>query len=151
MADGDSCGSFFVLYQYDGHEVDNAISASAQASYGQGFNWAALGAQRMVPARGATFHLMGRTHCVAPIQEISRTVYFIEGDILFVPDANQSYVIRGELGPTQSAVWIEQKQNHAQQGNKLLIKGPSTLGKLKASAKPEQVPPAEPTSKSASK
>jgi hypothetical protein len=141
MADGDSCGSFFILYQYDGHEVENAVSASAQASYGQGFHMAALGAERTVPARGAIFHVIGRTHCVAPIQEISRTVYFIEGDVQFVPEANQTYVITGEVGPTQSAVWIEQKQTHVQKGNKLLVKGPSTIALSKASAKPEQVPP----------
>lgn len=141
MADGESCGSFFILYQYDGHDVDNAVSASAQASYGQGFHMTAKGAERTVPAREATFNIIGRTHCAAPIQEMTRTVYFIEGDVSFTPEANQTYMITGELGPTQSAVWIEQKQTHVQVGNKLLVKGPATLKLFKASAKPEQIPP----------
>lgn len=101
----------------------------------------AKGAERYVPAKEATFHVIGRTHCAAPILEMTRTVYFIEGGVRFAPEANQTYVITGEVGPNQSAVWIEHKLTHTQVGNKLLVKGLSKIGFFKANAKPEEIPP----------
>jgi hypothetical protein len=75
MAVGASCGEFYILHQYNGKDMDNAITASARASNGQGFRMTAQGAERPIPAQEAAFHLVGRIHCAAPIQELTRTIY----------------------------------------------------------------------------
>jgi hypothetical protein len=139
--ENESCGSFFFLYQYDGHDVDNALTATARANAGMGFRMLPKGASRPVPAREATFHINGRTHCAAPIQELTGTVYLVHGNVRFTPAAGATYVIKGELSAEQSAVWIEDKTSHAQVGNKLLIKGPAKAGFFDQSSTPEQIPP----------
>jgi hypothetical protein len=139
--ENDSCGSFFFLYEYDGHGVDNALQATAQANAGRGFRMSPKGASRPVPARDATFHINGRTHCAAPIQELVGTVYLVHGNVRFTPAAGATYVITGELAADHSAVWIEDKATHAQVGNKLLIKGLAKAGLFDQSSTPEQIPP----------
>jgi hypothetical protein len=137
----ESCGNFFFLYQYDGHDVDNALQATARANAGRGFRMEPQGASRSVPAREATFHINGRTHCAAPIQELTNTVYLVHGNVQFTPAAGATYLIKGELSADHSAVWIEDKATHAQMGSKLLIRGPAKAGIFDQSSTPEQIPP----------
>jgi hypothetical protein len=136
----ESCGSFFFLYQYDSHDVDNALQVTARANAGMGFRMLPKGASRPVPAREATFHINGRTHCAAPIQELTGIVYLVHGNVRFTPAAGAIYLIKGELSADHSAVWIEDKATHAQVGNKLLIKGPAKAGFFDQSSTPEQIP-----------
>jgi hypothetical protein len=84
---------------------------------------------RPVPAQEALFHLEGRTHCAAPIIEAGNTVYMIEGDVKFAPQADSQYVIMGDLRDEYSAVWIEDLSTHKQRGNKLLVKGSTALNR----------------------
>jgi hypothetical protein len=112
MTGGESCGNFHVLFKYDDHEVDNAIAASVEA-----------------------------THCAAPLLELTGTIFMVDGDIHFTPQAGETCLITGELSADHSAVWVENSKTHAQVGNKLLIKGPAKMGFFGGSGVPEQFPP----------
>ena len=84
---------------------------------------------RSVPAREATFHLKGRTHCAAPIIEVADTIYLIEGDVKLAPQGDGQYMIKGELRDDHSAVWVEEASTHKQLGNKLVVKGSTALNR----------------------
>ena len=54
---------------------------------------------------------------------------------------NAIYIIKGELGPDFSAVWIEDEKTGAQVGNKLRIKGAAKAGFFGVKGTVEQIPP----------
>jgi hypothetical protein len=122
---------FFILYELNGKHVDNALSKTIDRNEGAGASMMLVDAERPVPAHPATFHIAGRTHYAAPVLELTGTVYFIEGDVLFTPEAGASYVVKGELGPEQSSVWIENEKTGAQVSDKLVIKGSAEAGMFK--------------------
>jgi hypothetical protein len=137
-----TCGDFFFLYEYQGQSVDNAVSESAKHNAGNGFALREAGNyERKIPAQSATFHIAGRTHCAAPIQELAGTVYLIDGDVKFTPMAGDTYVIKGELGPEHSAVWVENEASGRQVGNKLIVNGPAKAGFFKGTGKVIEIPP----------
>jgi hypothetical protein len=129
VGDGDRCASFFFLDAYDGHDVQNALTVTERRNNGRGTAMTIEDYSRPVPAREATFHIKGRTHCAAPIIEIGNTVYMIEGDVKFAPQADGRYVIKGELREDYSAVWVEDASSGKQRGNKLLVKGSTALNR----------------------
>jgi hypothetical protein len=124
LSSGASCGSFFFLREYDGKQVDNALQASARANAGNGLAMVRTQAfSRPIPAREAAFHISAQTHCAAPIQELVGTMYIVHGSVRFTTQADDVYVITGELGPEHGAVWIRNEKTGAQVGNKLLVEG----------------------------
>ena len=128
-SDGGRCASFFFLESYDGHDVQNALIATQRRNSGRGMAMTVEGYSRQVPVQEATFHIMGRTHCAAPIIEVGNTVYMIEGDVKFAPQGDGQYVIKGELRDDYSAVWVEDLSTGKQRGNKLLVKGSTALNR----------------------
>jgi len=128
-SDGERCVSFFFLDSYDGHDVQNALTATQRRNYGQGMAMTVEGYSRRVPAQEATFHLKGRTHCAAPIIELGHTVYMIEGDVKFAPQGDGQYTIKGELSEDHSAIWVVDLSTGKQRGNKLLVKGSTALNR----------------------
>ena len=128
-SDGGRCASFYFLETYDGHDVQNALTVTQRRNYGQGFAMTVEDYSRQVPAQEATFHLMGRTHCAAPIIELGNTVYLIEGDVKFTPQREGRYAVKGELRGDYSAVWVEDLSTGKQCGNKLLVKGSTALNR----------------------
>jgi hypothetical protein len=127
--DGGRCVAFFVLDAYDGHDVQNSLIATERRNYGRGLAMSVEGYSRLIPAREATFHLKGRTHCAAPIVEVGSTVYLIEGDVKFAPQPGAQYVIKGELRDDYSAVWVEDASTRKQRSNKLVVKGSTALNR----------------------
>lgn len=124
LASGASCGSFYFLEEYDGKPVDNALSSSAEANAGNGMAMArTVDYARPIPVRDAAFHITGRTHCAAPIQELTRTMYVVDGVVHFTPEEGASYVVTGELASDHGAVWVRNEKTGTQVGNKLLING----------------------------
>jgi hypothetical protein len=128
-SDGERCASFFFLEGYDGHEVQNSLIATQRRNSGRGMAMTIEGYSRQVPAQEATFHIMGRTHCAAPIIEVGNTVYLIEGDVKFAPQGGGQYAVKGELREDYSAVWVEDLLTGKQRGNKLLVKGSTALNR----------------------
>ena len=138
----DTKAEFFVLYELDGRHVENALGITIDRNAGNGFLLTPSGADRLVPAQAAAFHILGRTHFGAPIDEMVSTAYLIDGEVRFAPVAGEGYVVKGELGADHSAVWVENEKTGAQIGNKLLIKGSAAVGMFKKRPPVEQVPPA---------
>ena len=128
-SDGERCASFFFLETYDGHDVQNALTATQRRNSGRGLAMTIEDYSRKIPAQEATFHLKGRTHCAAPIIELGNTVYMIEGDVKFAPQADRQYAVKGELREDHSAVWVEELPSGKQYGNKLLVKGSTALNR----------------------
>ena len=128
-ADSERCASFFFLDAYDGHDVENSFTATEQGNRGRGMGMTIEGYSRLVPAQEATFHLKARTHCAAPILEVTNKVYMLEGDVRFAPQGDGQYTIKGELGEERSAVWVEDLATGKQLGNKLLVNGSAALNR----------------------
>ena len=129
VSEGGRCASFFFLEAYDGHEVHNALIATQRRNSGRGMAMSIEDYSRQVPAQEATFHIVGRTHCAAPIIEVGNTVYLIEGDVKFAPQGDGQYTVKGELREDYSAVWVEDLSTRKQLGNKLLVKGSTALNR----------------------
>jgi hypothetical protein len=139
---GDSCGDFFFLNEYAGKSADNALQASARDNAGSGMTFSVVhDFSRPVPASSANFFIVGRTHCAAPIQELTGTVRLVGGNVDFTPQDGKVYVIKGELTSDHSAVWLEDEKTGVQVGNKLLINGPAKAGFFGVTGKVLEIPP----------
>jgi hypothetical protein len=139
---GDSCGSWFYLGSFDGKEVSNALTDSIQANRDRGPVMDQIReTSRTIPLREAQFGIEGRTHCAAPIQEMMHTVYAVRGTVSFVPQADATYQVVGELADTHSAVWIIDRATGKQVGNKLLVNGSVKQGFTGPRGEVVQVPP----------
>jgi hypothetical protein len=142
VSPGDSCGEFFFLHEYAGKSTDNALQASGRDNAGSGLTIRVVHEfSRQVPARAAAFFIVARTHCAAPIQEMTGTVRLVGGNVDFTPEGGGIYVIRGELTPDHSAVWLEDEKTGVQVGNKLLINGPAKAGFFGVTGKVLEIPP----------
>ncbi len=142
LTPGAVCGDFFFLYEYAGKSTDNALQASARGNYGNGPGiQVANDFSRQVPARTGAFFIVGRTHCGAPIMELVGTVHLVGGKVEFTPQEQAVYVIKGELSPDFSAVWIEDEKTGTQVGNKLRISGAAKAGFFGINGTVEQIPP----------
>ena len=117
----------FYLGKINGRMINNALDATISANQGQGFNMKPEVITRDVPAQQATFTIVGRTHYAAPILELTNKVYQVRGDVAFAPLANESYVVKGVLGPTYSAVWIEDSKGSVVD-KKIEVHGSAELG-----------------------
>lgn len=138
----DKCGDFFFLNQYNGKDADNGLQASARDNQGTGMIFAVVKEfSRPVPARSATFFIVGRTHCAAPIMEMTGTVLLVGGKVAFTPEPDGVYVIKGELTPNHSAVWIEDEKRGVQVSNKLQINGLAKAGFFGIKGNVEEIPP----------
>jgi hypothetical protein len=126
---GGKCAAFFFVEAYDGHPIANALEVTERRNYGRGFAMDVEDVSRAVPAKAATFHIEGVTHCAAPVIELASTLYSIEGDVMFEPQSGARYIVKGELLPDHSAVWIEDGATGKQCGNKLKVQGSTALNR----------------------
>jgi len=86
-------------------------------------------AQRAVPsAKSISVQLVARTEYAAPILALTGTVYQVKGTIEFVPEPDRRYIVRGALGETQSAVWLEDLDTMKLVGKKVVVEGSAKLG-----------------------
>lgn len=118
----------FYLSEVNGKTIRNSLSATRSATYGQGFNLTTKLLKTDVPAQEATYSIIGRTEHAAPVQAFSDEVYEVKGDIIFTPEANKEYIVKGVLGESYSAVWIELKETGEVVQSKIEINGSAELG-----------------------
>lgn len=118
----------FYLSKVNGKTIENTLGATRSATYGQGFYLTTKLLKTNVPSEEAVFSIIGRTEHAAPIQAFSDEVYEVKGDITFRPEANKEYVVKGILGGSYSAVWIELKETGDVIQQKIEIKGSAELG-----------------------
>ena len=123
-----SKSDLFYLSKVNGKYIDNTLSATRGATYGQGFNLTTRLIKTHVPSQEATFSIIGRTEHAAPIQAFSDEVYEVTGEVTFTPEANKEYIVKGVLGESYSAVWIESKATGEVINSKIEINGSAELG-----------------------
>jgi hypothetical protein len=118
--------AFFVLAEINGKPIDTSLDASRRASYGKGFNLSAQYIEREVPAEPMKVKLIGTHQTGAPIHELFSRAggYFqtVEGVVDFAPRPNVKYIVKGELGPDGSSVWIEVLETGQRVTDKVLSK-----------------------------
>ena len=121
---------FFFVSEYNGKSVNNALIATRQANYGQGFAMSPMKWSRQVPTVESTFRIEGQTHYAAPILDVIHKIYHVSGELKFTPVEHHVYLVKGELNEEHSIVWIEDEDTHEVIGKKFEAKGSSTLGVL---------------------
>ena len=126
LSDYDSV-NFFYLEKIDGRKIRNGLQATQSANYGHGAQLVPVSVYRDVPTAPAHFTIVGRTHYPTPILEMANTIYRVSGDISFTPVANHTYLVKGVLGATYSAVWIEDAQTYEKIGQKIEVNGSAAL------------------------
>lgn len=127
---GSSGADFFYVSKFNGKGIDNSMSRSRAASYGQGFRMTAVAIGRDVPTSPTTITIMGRRDFAAPIQALFSKIYEVSGDIAFLPAPDKTYVVKGELGESHSSVWLEEETTGVLIGQKIEVKGSTALGVL---------------------
>lgn len=98
---------FFYASKIDGKNVDNALSRTASRYAGQGFGFEPLSYRRRIPAKTLTVEIAGQTYHGAEIGGLLGKSYHVSGTVTFAATPDQTYVVKGQLGPDYSAVWIE--------------------------------------------
>jgi hypothetical protein len=126
-----SKADFFVVEQVDGANVDNALIRTLRGDQGRGMSMTPRFASRqLIAERPLKVLVKARTHYAAPILALTGTVFQVKGTVEFTPKANAQYVVKGELGETYSAVWIEDVATNTTVGQKVEVKGSAKLGLL---------------------
>ena len=117
---------FFYLAEVDGQSLPQSLDTTERRNYGRGFHMDPVVVGRNIPMRPATVRIVGRTHYAAPILALMNKVYEVSRTIRVTP-VEGFYVVNGVLGDDYSAGWIEDGSGR-QVGEKVEVKGPSTLG-----------------------
>lgn len=119
---------FFFVEAVDGHDVNNSVIETKKANYGRGFMMTPKTIGREIPAQPINLTIVGKTIYAAPILSFTNIVYKIKGSVQFTPEANKFYTVKGELGESNSAVWVEEYGAGLISGTKIEIKGSAKLG-----------------------
>jgi hypothetical protein len=119
---------FFYVEQVDGNDVSNIRTASLAASRGHGANMKLVRIERPVPIKPMTLNIVARTDYAAPIDVLVHDIYQVKGTLQFTPDPGKTYVVRGQLGETDAAVWLGDEATHEVVGEKIKSNGPAKLG-----------------------
>ncbi|MDR1967393.1 MAG: hypothetical protein LBQ32_01695 [Burkholderiaceae bacterium] len=126
-----SKADFFVVEQVDGADVDNSLNETFRRNQGRGMSMTPYFISRPIAAeKPLKVAIKGRTYYATPIQALTSTVYQLKGVVEFTPKARARYIVRGELGESYSAVWIEEAQSHQLVGQKIETQGSAKLGFL---------------------
>lgn len=112
----------------DDNNIDNMRFKTRRQNEGRGMMMNVVEAERQIAAKQTKVSVTARTIYAAPILAIAGTVYQVQGDIVFTPEPNKSYVVRGALDESYSAVWIEEELTKTVVGEKVEIKGSAKLG-----------------------
>lgn len=123
-----SKADFFHVSHVDGREVVNSRIQTRNANQGRGMTMDPVVLQREIVAQPTRLTIVGRTEYAAPILALTSAVYEVKGEVEFTPEPNKVYTVRGELGKSYSAVWVEEDISKAVVGKKVEVKGSAALG-----------------------
>jgi hypothetical protein len=102
-----SRAEFCVLKALAGKTIDTAISETRTASFGKGATILARPKEREVDAASTQATIACETFFAAPVLALLQSAPSVEGVVDFKPKRGRSYVVKGQLSATESAVWIE--------------------------------------------
>lgn len=123
-----SKADFFHVSHVDGRKMVNSQIQTRTANQGRGMIMDPVVLQREIPAQPTRLTIVGRTEYAAPILALTSAVYEVKGEVEFTPEPNKVYTIRGELGKSYSAVWVEEDISKVVVGKKVEVKGSAALG-----------------------
>jgi hypothetical protein len=101
-----SLAHLYYVAKLGGRDVDNAGSATFQATQGRGMALQMELRDREVAAGEAVVTLAGSTTYAAPIQAMMGKTCRVRGDVKLLVQADQRYTVRGRFDATGCAVWI---------------------------------------------
>jgi hypothetical protein len=107
---GPSQATFYYLSAINGKTIDESLSTTRHANYGRGLQMTPKLVEREVQAdRELELTLDATVAYAAPILELihSGSMYRATQVIRFQPEPNGVYIVKGELGPDKSSVWLE--------------------------------------------
>lgn len=125
---GSTKADFFYVSHVDGREIENSRAKTRRMNHGQGLNMTPFILENPIPAKLAILTIVGRTEYAAPILALTNTTYQVTGTVEVIPEADTTYVVRGVLGESYSAVWVEEEKTHKVVGKKIEINSSSKLG-----------------------
>ncbi|MEY4728884.1 MAG: hypothetical protein RL020_42 [Pseudomonadota bacterium] len=125
---GMSKADFYYVNTVDGNQIQNSRVKTVLDNNGRGANMTPSIVQRAVPVKNISLEIIARTQYAAPAFALINPVYQVKGIIEINPEPGKNYVVRGELGDTYSAVWLEEQESSTLVGKKIEIKGDAKLG-----------------------
>jgi hypothetical protein len=119
---------FFYVSHVNGLEIENSRVKTLQMNLGNGMRMIPYALSHPIPARPTTLTIVGRTEYAAPILAFTGKVYEVKGTVEFMPEPDKTYFIRGNLGESHSAVWVEDDATKEVVGKKIEVNGSAALG-----------------------
>jgi hypothetical protein len=104
--DGQSAYMFYLNY-IDGRHIETSVHATQEKNYGSGLSMEPVSVERKLPARPCRLTLQAMIVYAAPILALTNEGYDVNGEVQFTPTPDSTYIVKGELSPTYSAVWLE--------------------------------------------
>jgi hypothetical protein len=100
----------FYLSEVNGEKIEDSRMRTERLNRDRGMYMTPMLVERNVPARAASFTIVGRAQYAAPILAIVKMgrIQDVTGIVKFSPEPHKTYVVKGQLGENQSAVWIEE-------------------------------------------
>lgn len=122
----DQKAEFFYLKEVNDKSIENSRGVTLVSNQGRGFMMTPEVVERNVPAEATSYTIEGRTEYAAPILALSDKVFRISGKVSASLAPYRTYVVRGALDESHSAVWIEDIETHEIVG-KLEVSGSTEL------------------------
>lgn len=104
--------NFYYVKKIADENVDNNLITSVKLNRGRGMRIEPYEFDRTLPLKSVALTIAAKRQYGAPIQEMFKKEYKIEGTIQFTPVKDRKYVVRGELNDDYQAVWIEDGESH---------------------------------------
>ena len=106
-------GDFCVLEALDGRRIANSIDETLERGRGKGLTLYPWVTDRRVASQATKASLRCQTVYAAPILALTGTVFKVAGVVDFNPRPDGTYLVKGMLAESGSAVWIEDKETGA--------------------------------------
>ncbi len=103
---------YFMLYKIDSHVIRNSWGATRSRYQGMGVQFDPVIVERSVVASEAKYTLQGIKFFPTDVQSLFGNEMKVTGDIVFTPEANKNYYVRGELSKDGSKVWLEDSEGN---------------------------------------
>ena len=104
-----STAHFYVLTKIDGRSIEDSGYRTRVNNHGRGFNMTPYMVSRDTTIEEHVFTVAGFVQFATDAQGMFGDSMLIEKEVILKPEANQVYVVKGELSKNGSNVWIEDK------------------------------------------
>ncbi len=130
-ADADRVSTFRVT-AIDGWPVNREANQDPSKTLGVDL------ANEVAAGRSVKVAFEGLTRYRNSVRSLFWSTYGVDGSVEFVPAADARYVVRGEIGPGGSSVWLENDATHEVVGQKFSAAPPAAASAPKSAVEIEQ-------------